>query len=102
MYSGTVDAAVNGGIKNYESFITGTYVQSNPEIAEDITEHPHKKDLVQKLINVLNEQVRLVTIGLKLHRSKCLESMIPLHQHIEHTFEKMKTDLKSFGIVVKE
>lgn len=40
--SGTVDAAVNGGTKNYESFITGAYRVANPEIAEDIDANPQK------------------------------------------------------------
>eukprot|EP00604_Paraphysomonas_vestita_P001302 CAMPEP_0174823826 /NCGR_PEP_ID=MMETSP1107-20130205/27980_1 /TAXON_ID=36770 /ORGANISM="Paraphysomonas vestita, Strain GFlagA" /LENGTH=53 /DNA_ID=CAMNT_0016048031 /DNA_START=219 /DNA_END=377 /DNA_ORIENTATION=+ len=48
--SGTVDAAVNGGIKNYESFITGTYAQNNPEIAEDIESNPSKSNLVDILV----------------------------------------------------
>ena len=30
---GVVDAAVNGGTKNYEAFINGEYKRTNPEIA---------------------------------------------------------------------
>jgi hypothetical protein len=92
--SGTVDAAVNGGIKNYESFITGSYRQENPEIAEDIDQHMEKKgDLVSRLKACLHAQMDLLERGIALHRVKCLESMMPLHTHVELTFGKMKTEL---------
>mmetsp|Transcript_23629 Transcript_23629/g.43881 ORF Transcript_23629/g.43881 Transcript_23629/m.43881 type:complete len:107 (+) Transcript_23629:2-322(+) len=92
--SGTVDAAVNGGIKNYESFITGSYREANPEIAEDIDHHLDKKgNLVDRLKTCLYEQMKLLEKGIELHREKCLESMIPLHSHVELTFGKMKQEL---------
>ena len=33
---GVAMAAVNGGLANYHTFITGSYRESNPEIAEDV------------------------------------------------------------------
>jgi hypothetical protein len=89
-----VDAAVNGGIKNYESFITGSYREENPEIAEDIDTNIDKKgDLVDRLKACLHNQMDLLEKGISLHRVKCLESMIPLHSHVEVTFGKMKREL---------
>ena len=92
-YSGTVDAAVNGGIKNYESFITGSYRSENPEIAEDVDSSDIKKKSVETLKTCLREQLKLLESGINLHRTKCLESMRPLHVHIEGTFVNMKSEL---------
>ncbi len=95
MCSGTVDAAVNGGIKNYETFITGVYRENNPEIAEDVDSHPSKKALVKNLISLLLEQQKLLEEGIQLHGRKCLESMQPLHAHIKTTYGKMKSELNA-------
>ena len=85
---------MNGGIKNYESFITGSYRQENPEIAEDIDQHFTKKgNLVERLKTCLQSQMEWLEKGIALHRVKCLESMIPLHAHVELTFGKMKKEL---------
>ena len=91
--SGTVDAAVNGGIKNYESFINGSYRTHNPEIAEDVDGCANKTNLVGKMVNILLDQLKLLDTGIHLHRRKCLESMQPLHAHIETTYSKMKSEL---------
>lgn len=94
-FSGTVDAAVNGGIKNYESFITGSYRQANPEIAEDIDQNLDKKgNLVDRLKTCLHDQMELLEQGIAVHRVKCLEAMIPLHSHVELTFGKMKKEIR--------
>lgn len=93
--SGTVDAAVNGGIKNYESFITGSYREDNPEIASDIDDNlPKKGDLVERLKQCLVVQMELLGRGIEVHGEKCLESMLPLHSHVETTFGKMKRELR--------
>ena len=91
--SGTVDAAVNGGIKNYESFVTNSYRSDNPEIAEDVDSNEKKKQSVQMLKDCLREQLKLLERGINLHRTKCLESMRPLHVHIEGTFVNMRSEL---------
>ena len=93
MSSGTVDAAVNGGLKNYETFITGEYRQQNPEIAEDVDSSPLKQHVVAVLKACLAEQLHLLEVGISLHGHKCLEAMKPLHDHIEVTFHKMKLEL---------
>ena len=50
------DAAVNGGIANYErAFLTENYIQDNPE----------HKDLIDQLKNVIAEQIPLLEMGLK-------------------------------------
>jgi len=92
--SGTVDAAVNGGIKNYESFITGSYRSDNPEIAEDIDRCAQKHGIVQLLKDTLRDQLTILDRGIQLHRKKCLESMQPLHVHIENLFVKMRGELE--------
>ena len=93
MCSGTVDAAVNGGLKNYETFITGEYRQQNPEIAEDVDSTATKQEIVAILKSCLAEQLQLLEVGIGLHARKCLESMKPLHDHVEATFHKMKFEL---------
>lgn len=93
MFSGTVDAAVNGGIKNYETFINGEYITNNPEIAEDVQSNSSKANLVDELVSVLRLQLELLESGIHLHKVKCLDSMKPLHDHIEITFDKMKKEL---------
>lgn len=86
---------MNGGIKNYESFITGTYREANKEIADDVDSSPSKRAAFAQLKTCLVAQLALVEIGIHLHRKKCLESMKPLHDHIEKTFLRMKAELNA-------
>lgn len=114
--SGTVDAAVNGGTKNYESFITGTYRVENPEIAEDIDANPQKvhllndSDMARVLVftpaccfasqatvtellkSSMREQLDILEQGIAVHATKCSEALQPLHSHIATTFIKMKQE----------
>lgn len=75
--------------------MTGTYRSMNPEIAEDVDSTPVKTLAVQRLKDVLREQLVLLEAGINLHRTKCLESMRPLHVHIEGTFVNMRTELNA-------
>ena len=86
---------MNGGIKNYESFITGSYREDNPEIAADVDSHQSTKgDLIDRLKKCLIDQIELLQKGIAIHSKKCLESMIPLHSHVNMTFDKMKKELQ--------
>ncbi len=93
IYSGTVDAAVNGGLKNYKTFITGEYRQENPEIAEDVDSSIEKQVIVSRLKGCLRHQLVLLDRGIILHGDKCLLQMVPLHDHIKTTYAKMKEEL---------
>ena len=86
---------MNGGIKNYESFITGSYREDNPEIAADVDSHQSTKgDLIDRLKKCLIDQIELLEKGIAIHNEKCLESMKPLHSHVDMTFKKMKMELQ--------
>jgi hypothetical protein len=74
--------------------VTGTYREHNPEIAEDVDSNPAKTHLVDQLIACLKNQITLLEYGIELHSEKCLDSMRPLHIHIEKTFQNMKQELR--------
>lgn len=50
-------------------------------------------NLVDTLVTALLDQIKLLEYGIELHRTKSLESMKPLHGHIETTFYNMKNEL---------
>ena len=91
MISGIVDAAVQGGIANFESFITGSFRVHNPEIAEDIDAHRREKGtLVEKLCAAIDAQMALLDVAVPLHEAKCPEPMRPLAAHIAETFVTLR------------
>ena len=91
--NGVVDAAVNGGLNNYSTFIDGTYREENPEIYEDVMSNEFKKKAPSRLILSLKEQLWLLQWGVRVHGSKCSESLKPLHEHIQMMFSKMEVDM---------
>ena len=90
--NGVVDAAVNGGIGNYRTFINGQYKDKNPEIYSDVCSSPSKSDVCDRLIKALKEQLEILEVGVEIHGRKCSESLKPLHEHIVGMFGKMKVD----------
>ncbi|GMH72801.1 hypothetical protein TrRE_jg3684 [Triparma retinervis] len=88
--NGVVDAAVNGGIGNYRTFINGQYKEKNPEIYEDVCSSGEKRDVCDRLIAALKEQLEILEGGVEIHGRKCSESLKPLHDHIVGMFGKMK------------
>lgn len=86
MINGVVDAAVNGGTKSYETFLTGEFETTNPEIKEDLDNNPSKCALVSMLKVALRNQLEILRRGVAVHSIKCSEQMLPLHQHMEGRF----------------
>ena len=84
--NGTVDAAVNGGIANYEPFLTGSYRTDFPEIAEDVDSTPEKSAKVQELKNALVNHFIILKRGVEIHGKVCVDAMIPLHEIIIKKF----------------
>ena len=89
--NGVVDAAVNGGLANYVSFLDGTYRELNPEIAEDIDANPNKADVAKTLV-LLERQLDIMDHGITVHSPKGREAMKPLSEHTEGNYRKMKAD----------
>jgi len=92
--NGVVDAAVNGGLNNYVTFIDGTYKTENPEIYDDVMSNEIKRKAPRRLIVALQEQMVLLTWGVGVHKSKCSESLLPLHEHIEMMYAKLKVSVE--------
>ena len=90
--NGVVDAAVNGGLANYVSFLDGTYRNLNPEIAEDIDAHPKKKEIPKQLVLLVEKQLEIMDHGITIHSQKVCDAMKPLGKHMEENYKKMKAD----------
>jgi hypothetical protein len=93
LVNGVVDAAVNGGVKNYTSFVTGDFKTENPEIWKDIQEFPHKANLIDDLRVCLTDQMELLANGIEVHGRKCAEQMRPLHAVMLPKFEILRKDI---------
>nr|CAD7394074.1 unnamed protein product [Timema cristinae] len=94
--NGIVDAAVMGGITNYEK----AFFQ--PEYAET-----HSDDVasIDKLKDLIASQIPLLEVAIQLHRQRAPVSLGPFQQrleecfsdmqtHVEHNYGKKTTDLK--------
>lgn len=90
--NGVVDAAVNGGLANYVSFLDGTFRELNPEIAKDIDAHPNKKEIPKALVLLVERQLEIMDRGISVHSRKVSEAMKPLGEHMEGNYRKMKAD----------
>ncbi|GLG95600.1 uncharacterized protein GBIM_02534 [Gryllus bimaculatus] len=84
--NGIVDPAVMGGINNYEkAFFSEEY----------ITAHPNDEILIQKLKDLIASQIPLLEAGVILHRQRAPSSLGPLHEHIEESFSKMRSEIEA-------
>ena len=90
--NGVVDAAVNGGLANYVSFMDGTYKTLNPEIHDDIERFPLKQGVGRLLSKLVNKQIELMDRGIKVHSSKVCDAMKPLGAYMEGNYQKMRKD----------
>ena len=97
--NGVVDAAVSGGIRNYELFLTGEYAQSYPEIVKDVDEKGG--DMVERLKKSLSEQMHILTGCLEVHSRVCSEAVLPLHEHLMGRFAELKTMMTRLGVQVQ-
>lgn len=79
--SGTVDAAVNGGLDMYkQAFCSPAYVEAHPEQAEGIAA---LKALFQEQLKVLSECIIV-------HSRVCPESMQQMQTHLEETLVELR------------
>nr|CAD7446284.1 unnamed protein product [Timema bartmani] len=94
--NGIVDAAVMGGITNYEK----AFFQ--PEYAET---HSDEAASINKLKDLIASQIPLLEVAIQLHRQRAPVSLGPFQQrleecfsdmqtHVEHNYGKKSTDLK--------
>lgn len=82
---GILDAAVGGGIANYEqAFFTPEY----------LTNHKEDKELIDKLKYQIISQIPLLTDGVKLHKIRVPQSMYKTHCHLENCLKTMKKHIE--------
>ncbi|KFM61426.1 Dedicator of cytokinesis protein 2, partial [Stegodyphus mimosarum] len=87
LLNGVVDAAVMGGIINYEkAFFTEDYA----------AKHNTRKDAegIQKLKNLIACQVPLLEAGIAIHREKAPDNLKPFHQHMEEAFYRLRSSIE--------
>ena len=85
--NGIVDAAVMGGIVNYEkAFFTEEYM----------TKHPFKKDqdAIARLKNLIAMQIPLLEVGIALHKQRVPQSLRPFHERMEESFARLKINVE--------
>ncbi|KAK6633076.1 hypothetical protein RUM43_012819 [Polyplax serrata] len=83
---GIVDAAVMGGIANYEkAFFAPEYEASHPE---DTT-------LIAALKKSIAEQIPLLKLGIKIHKQRAPASLVPFHSRLEECYADMETHVES-------
>lgn len=83
---GVVDAAVNGGTSKYEeAFLVEEYLKMNP----------NDKSLVEKLENLIADQIPILEFALSVHRMKVSSDLLPLHERMEECFHKMQQHIES-------
>lgn len=87
--SGMIDAAVMGGVANYEkAFLKPEYIEAHPEEADEI----------EDLKTLIRDMVPILELGLMVHAEKVSEQIIELHKHMLKTFTDMKaTVIKKYG-----
>lgn len=99
LLNGMVDAAVSGGVANFEALLTGEYERTHPEIHEDMQQHPYKSAALRELRAILREQLGIVRRALRVHGVKCAPEMRPLHEHLESRFKDMADMFVRFGVI---
>ncbi|XP_076317091.1 dedicator of cytokinesis protein myoblast city isoform X3 [Tachypleus tridentatus] len=83
LLNGVVDAAVMGGIVNYEkAFFIDEYLEKNPT--------RRGKEGIQKLKDLIACQIPLLEAGIALHGQKAPESLQPFHDHMEEAFNNLR------------
>ena len=84
--NGIVDPAVMGGFSKYEdAFLTKDYLENNPEDVE----------FVEKLKNLIAEQIPILELAISVHRSKAPSDLLPFHERLETCFLEMKQNVES-------
>jgi dedicator of cytokinesis protein 1 len=79
--SGTIDAAVSGGMENYKkAFLSAEYLSKNPNQAAN----------VKLLRDGFTEQLHVLSDAIVVHAAICPESMRKLQEHLEEKLEELK------------
>jgi hypothetical protein len=82
--SGTIDAAVNGGISKYYSFISYDYKWENPAIDIDIVESGKDINTILMKFKVAFQQlIDVAGKAVEMHKIKVSGEMKSLHDHLE-------------------
>lgn len=85
LLGGIVDAAVNGGIGNYEkAFFTPEYLETNRSSIDGIN----------RLKELIACQIPLLEAGIEIHRDKAPESLQPYHSHMQEKYLKLKAHIE--------
>ncbi|XP_070539835.1 dedicator of cytokinesis protein 1-like isoform X2 [Ptychodera flava] len=80
--NGVVDAAVMGGTDVYEkAFCTEEYLKG----------HPDDEFLVERLKDLIAEQIPIIAVGLKVHSIRAPPNLKPLQDKMELVFQKRKS-----------
>ncbi|KAG8228173.1 hypothetical protein J437_LFUL014408 [Ladona fulva] len=83
--NGIVDPAVMGGVANYEkAFFTSEYA----------AEHPDDVPAIEKLKNLIAEQIPLLELGIQLHGQRASPAMQPLQQRLEECFNERRASIE--------
>lgn len=83
--SGILDAAVMGGIKNYEEvFFTSDYE----------VHHSDDQLLLEKLKDLIADQIPLLGHCVQIHKMKAPDNLQPLQKRLEECFVFMKADVE--------
>lgn len=92
--NGILDAAVMGGIKNYEeAFFTEEYkIHHNDDLV-----------LLQKLKDLIADQIPLLELCVQIHKEKAPANLQPLQKRLEDCFAKMQESVvEKYGKGVRE
>lgn len=82
-----------GGIRNYEEVFF---------IPEYEVRYPEDKILIDRLKNLIAEQMPLLDLCVQIHKQKAPENLQPLQKRFEECFECMKSDIElKYGRKVK-
>jgi len=88
--SGTVDAAVNGGINKYrEAFFSPDYLASEPG----------ETSSVECLAGLITELARLLDEALEVHGELVQEQLKPLHDSLLQKFQEMKAGMQRSALI---
>ncbi|KAG5888714.1 hypothetical protein JTB14_035777 [Gonioctena quinquepunctata] len=83
--NGILDAAVMGGIKNYEEvFFTPAYE----------THHAEDKILIEKLKDLIADQIPLLDLCLQIHKLRAPKDLQPLQDRLEMCFGIMRASVE--------
>ena len=84
--NGVLDPAVMGGIDNYEkAFLNSDYKEAHPEQVQDL----------QKLENLIAEQIPILNIGVQLHKQRAPLELAPFHRRLEQCFTSMRDQVEA-------